>query len=50
MSVAREFERERFCATFQPNLAAHDSFDAIVYLAAHRAVVNSECHESRLKI
>jgi hypothetical protein len=50
MGIALEIERERLGQAFEPDFAAHDSFGAVIELAAHYAVVNSKCHESRLRI
>ena len=48
MRIALEFKRDRRAATVQPQLAAHDAFLAIINLAAHHAVVNSEGHAESL--
>src|ERR1035437_4646955 len=42
--VALEFEHHRFGAALDPDSAAHNSFDAVVNLAPHYAVMNAKSH------
>src|SRR6266498_4145082 len=42
--VALEFKDHRFGAALDPDVAAHDSFDAVVDLTAHYAVMDSKGH------
>ena len=48
--VPAEFEHERLDAPLQPHLAPDDSFDAIVNLAAHNAVMNPKSHAVMLRL
>jgi hypothetical protein len=43
-SIFRIGLSHRFRAAVHPDLAAHDSFHAVVNFTAHDAVVNSKCH------
>jgi hypothetical protein len=42
--IAFQFEHHRFWAAFEPDFAAHNSFHAIVNVAADHAVVNAKSH------
>ena len=48
MRVTLEFELQRLGAALDPDFTAHDSLHAVVNLATHHAVMNSEGHAGML--